>query len=330
MSAADTPRAFLTATGVGPGTDGSISVPENGQVTTVAPLRSTSTGTLFGPLELRARQSDRPTDDTSAPVQLSDFQYYEEEPGLLDRLFEDSFFGGLLGLGIVATHDHDDAPLSRRQVLLGAATLVGVAAAGTQPARADTPEPITIAEWDLRENRHGLQLRIVDVVADVLPSDATYYVSVGGRKTRRFTADEQSVVVPPGWTGRVELSTDEERSAFQRVRAMVRDDEFRYDSLSLPQPASAYEHGETVVVSDDPVVVAPLRETDRDGDDVIVRIGGQSVPHRLEDASHPVGYYVVTDVGLVYRVGEVPPSSADVEVVVNPSRFAEFRDDLSR
>lgn len=220
----------------------------------------------------------------------------------------------------------EDSSVSRREFVAGVGVLVGAAALATPTRAADDTGRLRVASWTVDRNPRGLHVSIPRLYRNVLPRNQTYYLRLDGTRVEQFDAEVSGGVLPPGATGNVELATD--ASLIADLRRYWNGEAVTHShTLELPQLASEYEDGETVLVARSPAIVEPVREAGASR--TVVTIGDESVPHASE-GSLPVGSYRVSADGLEYTVGVSPPARRDLVVRAEIGRLDELLDDASR
>lgn len=287
----------------------------------------------------------RPHDGSS--VRIADLQYWGTRPGWTDRLIEEVFDdlfrtfrngrddipyfpGMLLGLAAVASRHDDRVPdgepgrLTRRQLLLGAGTTaVGTATPGA-PATA-AGETYRYVETGIEDNPKGVQVGVHGGSDTILPDRHGWTVRIGGRPIRTVSHGERATV-PLGLTGRLSVS----RSDPGFVEGLGGPPATRFEARMDADPERVGE-GTVVTITTAEIVLDTLALAEPD--EIVVRAGGASIPHKTED-DHPIGFYEVRTIDgtetLVYVAGAEPPTTREVDIVVFVGRHTELLDDLSR
>lgn len=286
-------------------------------------LRLNSYGVGIGPLQIR------PYANTT--VIIDEFRYSTAEPWSLPLLSTQSNVGTLAALGILAggspDDDEDDAidpeeyDVTRRELLI-AVGATATMAAGT--ARAEQ-EKLNVAEFTIEDNPRGFQLQVDDVAQDILPADHSYYVEVDGTSRGDFNpGNGDRITISPGITGEAKVQSDDVLAFWEKIVAATRSDDKIEYTLRHDKPFSNEPTDDEVILSDQPVVVDPIREAGESG--VLVKIDGDRVPH-IDDGSAAIGnWYLRDDTALVYRVGEAAPDVELTQVHINVGRLDKFLD----
>ena len=287
-----------------------VHCPDGGNVHVVdgvAPheLRLGHYGLGFGPLRL--------TPFANSTVVLDNLEFaVADDSGWLPLLTA----GGAVGAAIA--HEETDGPLepdetrtTRRALLAG----IGVTILAAGSARADD-DRFEVATFDLHESERGINVAVDDVVADYLPPEHTFYVSVNGGSVGKFDAGSESLTINPGVTGQTTLESDEALSFISRVWAnLTADDEVVYQFQPVEEPFSEHTVGDEIVLSDHPIITDPVAVGD--ASDTLVDLNGTTVPH-VDGRDSAVGEWYLRDSRqLVYVVGEYAPDSTLVEITIN-------------
>lgn len=296
-------------------------------VDAVAPqyLRTGQYGVGFGPLRLT------PFADSTAVI--DDLRFATPD--------DDGWFplltAGVTGAAIHHT-EHDDpidpygSDVSRRRMLAATgAGLLALTAAGTASASSDD-DRFDVASFDLEHSPRGLNIAVDPVVADYLPDDHTFYVSVNeAGNIGSFDAGEESLTLNPGVEGTVEIESDEALSFVSRVIArLTADDEIEYEF----QPATVgngededsfadFAVGDEVTITNQPILVDPIDIAGPSA--TLVQMNGEVIPHSDDGNSELGEWYVQDGRRLVYVAGEDSPDTSLVNIRVNVGRIDRLR-----
>ena len=317
-----TQLAQPTGVGFDPKDGGRIATTDSGLVRVPDQLSFTPTGVAFGPLEFATPPEH---------ITLVDRLEFLPEVSGDDSLLSGLAVGGAAG-GAAATDE--EATVSRRDVVrTSGAILAGAALVGT--AVADDQE-YPIAEFDVSRNDSAFQLSVFDPVADVLPGTETLHLDHEGTRLASFdtltTSAPEETTVTTGRTGSFRVYTPDSISRRERMLAWVNgliagDDELTFE-FELEQPASEFEPGTELEITTHPAVLEP--DVDVDGDNAILEVGGQSIPHSDERFGHNFGTYRFSDGALVYEVGDDAPESQQVSVHVRVGTVDNLLDAIKR
>lgn len=296
----------------------------------VAPteLRCGRYGLGFGPLRL--------TPFAESTTVIDNLRYSVPED---DGLWPLATGAGITG-AMLHYDKHDGKPIdpertrtSRRRVLAATgAGLLALASAGR--ATASTDERHEVAHFDLTNSPRGLNIAVDPVVADYLPDEHTFYVSVEGSSVGRFEAGEESLTLNPGIEGNVQLESDEALSFIARLWARIRaDDEVEYEFRpsvfgsngddDAPQSFAEFAVGEEVVLSDQPILVDPMNQADPSG--AIVAMNDTTIPHTDGRNSAAGEWYVQDGRRIIYIVGEDAPDTSIVNIRINVGHLDSIR-----
>lgn len=283
----------------------------------VAPhdLRLARYGVGFGPLRL--------TPFADSTVVLDDLAFASaEDDGWLP------FIGSAGAIGALVYHDQtdgkpidpEDTQPTRRAVLAG----IGLSILAVGSARAAEESLYSVASFELVSSERGINLAVDDVVADYLPPEHTFYVSVNDGSVGKFAAGEESLTINPGITGRVDLESDEALSFVSRMWADLRaEDEVVYQFQPVDEPFDSYTVGDEVVISDQPIITDPI-DVSEPGD-ILLSVNDTSVPHADGRDSAVGEWYLRDGRQLVYIVGEDAPDSTLVEITINAGLVDRLR-----
>lgn len=287
-----------------------------------SPLRIEGWGIGFGPLRIA------PWADSTVVIDELTFESVKNDS--LFSLFTTTMpatSASAFGAAFVAASVSDDGidptdrSLTRRSFLVAAGTSALLAGAVTAQEDGET---YNVAKFSLDESPRGIHLRVDDVVADYLPPDQTFYVEVDGTDVGSFTAGKDSLTINPGITGEVTISSDDALSFIDKIIAKyTAEDELHYSFNPVDEEFSAQTVDDEVVISDQPILVEPIREADPK--ETLLQIDGETIPH-ADDEQGALGYWYLRDgQALVYVVGEDAPDSTLIDVHVNIGRIERLK-----
>lgn len=307
---------------------GAVGIPADADVTSSGGVRIDDDGVAFGPLKLSQpgfSEQDVVIDELHLPL-----------PGTYGLLP----LAVAAGAGMVAADEETrdklwghvpavDGEITRRQALRGGAALGALATTAGGASAHEDHENRELIEGHIRHNPSGIRVQILDRTGQVLDPPAEMQVVVDGTERDQWQAPRGFGSIPQHVTGDFSVATEDQDSLVAWARGLVADDTHRWE-LSLPQKASRYADGETVVISDDSVVVDVVERANDDR--TVIEIGEASIPHRGERAGHARGSWRIdpNQRALVYEAGERAPTSEAVVVKTRIGRASEAWDDVSR
>lgn len=299
----------------------------SGTATSPVSLRRDDDAVYFGPLGLRVSSGD---------LWIDRLRFLRRPSSPLGEVASGLPFGAATTLAAIGgpaavqaraeREGGDSSDFSRREVILSAGVLLGGAAATT--AEAAQQDILTVAELDLDTNEHGATVILTDEVADVLPPDREYLLMHEGTEIGRLSPSQPSTTLPAGRVGTVSVLTPSDTGFMQTLRDLITLDgrepvEFQAE---LSKPAGQHDRGETVAVTRNEALVRPVANTDN----VVVTLGGRSVPSRSESSHADIGYYHTGGDALYYTAGPDPPDATTLTIAAGVSTLAELQDDVSR
>lgn len=246
--------------------------------------------------------------------------------------------------GTAGDDETDGADVTRRDVLKVAGGLGAGLVFASQTASAG--EVIDIARFNvggaptgLQANPGGIEVGILDVVADVLPVNTEFTVLADGARVTTFRpGDGETAIVPPKTTGEIRVASTNALGLLESLLASLTGLFGTRNTISyqfvLPDSAAKLSTDREIVLSSQPMVVNPLK--DHAPDATSLTIGGESVPHIQEDGSGSLGVYFVREGEaegtheFVYRVGDAAPDAYAAEIQIDIGQFSEARDDINR
>jgi hypothetical protein len=333
MSATDWPYTRWEGVAHTAPNGGTVSVQAGGRATAIGPIRLTPSGTAFGPLEITPTKESR--------VVLEKFEYRSHPKSMMDGLLSGKLpLAGMAAPLVVARDgsppdvETDRESVSRRDVLKMGVVAMGGAAMASNPVAAGEHE-LEVASITVSKNEAGFGLRVWDVVEGVLPGSQDYRVLVDGTPLQSFRREltgafdaSSAATIPRGVTGTLSVRTDASIGFWTDVKSFLSSPDPLEYSVQLAQPASEYEPNTEVVLTEQAIVIEPLRE--EGADRATMHLGGESIPHRSESSTDAGAYYVTDDGALVYQVGSNAPDGVEVDLNIGVGRFAELKDDYSR
>jgi len=279
------------------------------QIYAPASVFATQTGVALGPLHLGVPEQ--------SVCNISSLTYL---PGPEDD-GDGILFFGIAGAGgaIGATEADVAGPSMRRRQVLGLAAAVGAAALGAGVAAGQSDDEtvaLEIAEFVIDETSGPLEVRVLDVVDQVLPPTTEIMVDAEEARVGEIGDPSEGVILDPQTTGAVSVYLRDSRGRLGRLLAWAKgaldtDEEIVY-ARELDQPVSELDQGQFVTLSAHPALVEPVRTAGPDGTEL--RIGSTEIPHNGEDDTGEIGSYGVFDGSLIYEVGANPPASAQWEL----------------
>jgi len=329
-------------------------------------ITTTPYGVGFGPLSVST--PDLPDDDhTVAAVEnlrfapTKDDLEHDEDESLLspddsnesDDGWLDSWWGddedetntttasaGVLGLSLggaaAADADPDDVTVTRRQTIGVMASALALGGAATASAQEDTTQ-IKFAEFDLTRADGPVHVGVLPIVDNALPADTSLRLSVDGAQRHEWTptSDDvagETIVLPDDRPRTVKVYAEGGVGQIDKLLAWARGflasgDELKA-TLELPRNPADMSEGETVVIDDHPAFVETVRKDN--GEESIVTIGGESIPHEDEPFGHDRGVYRTKDSVLEYVAGSEPPDGQLVQLRLRAGRIASMTDATSR
>lgn len=275
-------------------------------------------GVGFGPLRL--------TPWADSTVVIDDLEFTQADAGWFNVLSA----GGATAAATLAASSTDDPidpdrlETSRRSLLLAAGVGLATLGVGAGVASADDEDRHNVATFDLETNPRGLNIAVDDLVAEYLPADHEFFVDVNGTAQGSFKAGEESLTINPGIEGEVEVQSDDALSFVQRVIAnYTAEDELEYSFNPVDEPFSEQTVGDTIQLSEQPVLVDPIEFVDPS--EVAIDINDTAIPHADNGTSEKGNWWIRDGRELVYDVGEDSPDSTLVEVRINIGRLERFR-----
>ncbi|WP_226043302.1 hypothetical protein [Natrinema sp. DC36] len=314
-------------------------------------ITTTPRGVAFGPLQISTpaetdAETDEDTDTETAEDEhtvaaVENLRFAPTQSGddsLLSWGDDDGneTTTGLLGLAIGGTAaTSDDVQVTRRQtigVLAGALALGGTAAT----ASAQEPEQIKFAEFDLARADGPVHVSVLDIVDNALPAGTELTLAVDGAQRHEWTPTDDSngeTVVLEDSPKRVKVYAEGGVGQVKALMAWAKGilasgDEIKA-TLELPKAPTDMEEGDAVMIDDHPAFVETVRRDE--GEESIVTVGGESIPHDEERWGRELGYYRVSeDDALEYVCGTDPPDGTIVELRLRAGRIASMTDSIER
>jgi len=270
----------------------------------------TPTGVGLGPLHLGVPEK--------AVCNISSLTYL---PGPEDD-GDGILFFGIAGAGgaIGVTETDTEGPSMRRRQVLGLAAALGAAVLGTGVAAGQSDDEnlvsLEIAEFVIDETSGPLEVRVLDVIDQVLPPTTEILVDADEARVGEIGDPSEGIVLDPETRGAVSVYLRDSRGRLDRLIAWAKgaldtNEEIVY-ARELDQPVSELEQGQFVTLSSHPALVEPVREAGPDGTEL--QIGSTEIPHNSADETGEIGSYGVFDGSLIYEVGSNPPASAQWEL----------------
>lgn len=305
-------------------------------------ITTTPRGVAFGPLQVST--PDLAEDDDHTVAAIENLRFAPTQSGDDDSLLSwgddggnETATAGVLGLAIGGTAATDDETrITRRQtigVLAGALALGGTAAT----ASAEEPEQIKFAEFDLARADGPVHVSVLDIVDNALPAGTELTLAVDGAQRHEWTPTDDSngetVVLAGDEPKRVKVYAEGGVGQVKALMAWAKGilasgDEIKA-TLELPKTPTDMEEGDAVVIDDHPAFVETVRRDE--GEESIVTVGGESIPHDEERWGRELGYYRVSeDDALEYVCGTDPPDGTIVELRLRAGRIANMTDSIER
>jgi hypothetical protein len=300
----------------------------------LTPSVRTGDGTKsFGPLTIR------PWDSTTVVVDELSFDVLDKG-GVLPFLNTMSGMphsqqaAGAAALSLPLWSDTDDlpdgqTPVGRRDVMIATGVAAAAAAApGSAFAQTDDETETAVdsthnvVEFEIVDAPRGFAISIADRIEQFLPVGSKYYVEINGSVSGSFetgTDSNDQFIVPSGTTGSVRVVAKDGIDLWNRILADFRNDEPLTYTFTLDEPVSSYERGETIRISDQPIIVDAL--LDAGPDKTVVKVGETAISN-IDEGSESVGnWYLQDEAALVYDVGIDAPQAEAVELTINAGVF---------
>jgi len=291
--------------------DGGVVRSSGAEVYAPTTILATPTGASFGPLYLGV-----PSDSVCS---LSRLVFLPPEVDASDGWLIFGVGAGAVGAPLAIDEAHHPS-LRRREVLGLAGLVLGATVTAASPAAAQSDEDDTvalkIAEFDVDALDGPLEVRVLDVVSEVLPPTTKLLVDNDDAREGELTDPGAGVVLKPGTSETVAVYLQDAKGRLDRLLAWARGaidrDETIVYARELDQPATDYDEGKLVTLSAHSALVEPVAEAGAHG--TTLHLGQTAVPHQSQDGTGEVGSYGVFDDALVYEVGSNPPDSTNWEL----------------
>lgn len=185
-------------------------------------------------------------------------------------------------------------------------------------------------------NPAGVQISVLDAVADVLPFGATFSVFANGTEVGTFEpAADESLVLSAGTTGSIVVAVTGGLGILDNIQSALGDiwggEEALHVPLELPQSAATYPTDAEVVLSSSDLVTGPFAEAEVPGSTTLT-IGDASIPHVDEHQSGRGFYQLVERTNtreLVYTVGPEAPDATRADLRIGVGTLDELQNDLA-
>lgn len=319
----------VSGIGYTPEHGGPIAVSPDGQANVVGPIATSPHGLILGALEFHT---------PAGTLGIDEMTYTAAEQGFLADLSR-SFRAELFVFPALAGAASDpDVEVSRRDVILGALAVTAVGSTATDTATAQSDErpdyPIASVVISGESTATAFSVRIPELVSNVLPSGSEYNLRVDGEVVDTLhTGPDSWAMARVEGDSTVKVTSDAETPLYRRYAARWGSQDVPV-TLTLETKVSEYSEGDEITLSGDPIITQQVIEHGDGG--TTLKIGDVSIPHRVEDSEDERGYYHVNHGDgwasdrLIYRVGEEPPDSDKVTLILDADVLSEALDDVDR
>jgi len=309
-------------------------------------ITTTPQGVAFGPLRIATPDLAEQDGHTVAAIENLRFAPTQDEDdesllswGSDDNTTEtNTTTSGLLGLSLTgAAADADETQLTRRQTI---GVMAGALALGTTTASAQSDtEQIKFAEFDLARADGPIHIGVLPIVDNALPADTELTLAVDGAQRHEWTptddatANGETVVLSGDEPKRAKVYAEggvgQAKALMAWAKGILASGDEIKATLELPKAPADMQEGESVVIDDHPAFVETVRRDE--GEESVVTLGGESIPHDAETWGRERGYYQVSeDDALVYVRGTDPPDGTIVELRLRAGRIASMTDSIDR
>lgn len=303
-----------------------------GEVSIPQTVACTATGVGLGPVQVGVPEGDHAAVET------------------LEWTPEDDEDGGWISLSVAAgasagavaadrrqtdgqhlTFDESDHPKARRRTVLGAAA--GLVTSGllsvTVSAEDDDLVTLTIAEVEFTAASGPIQVSVLDIVDEVLPSTTDLLVDVEGTRTGEITDPGvgTTIAAEDVSPGTVRVYLRDSLGKLAQILAWARgllpgSAEVTY-SRTFPDDtkASDYDEGEFVTLTEHPSIVTPVEEGDPEETRLV--IGNTIIPNESTGGNGSGAWSVFSD-SVIYEAGSDPPASGEYTITVGLGLVEQF------